>query len=251
MNKERSELRKQFIRENVIGYKYNPLKDDKGLVTLIDFMGTDYDILEAARISFLNNNDVSKGDEADKKLLEYLLKNSHTSPFEQVYLKFKIVAPIMVMNQWQRHRTWKYLHINEASRRYTSDEVMFYVPDDFRNQSKSNKQGSIEDSRNDKSAVYSKELNELCENGFYWYKEAISDGIAKEQARMFLPAYNLYTNLIVTVDLHNLLHFLKLRMDEHAQWEIRQYANAIYNIVSHVFPETIEVWSKLNNESNS
>lgn len=224
---------------------FDPLQDGISQVQLVDSMGSDERIIAATRMSFLVEENTSRGIDKDKKLIKYLLENKHTSPFEQVFFTFKVRLPIVVMNQWQRHRTGKYLHINEVSRRYTTDNIEFYVPSSFRKQSDSNKQGSLEDSVIESNAFLKLEMQDYFEDGLFLYKEAINKGVAKEQARLFLPAYSLYTTVLVSVDLHNLMHFLELRMDNHAQWEIRQYANCIHKIVKQLCPLTLEVWDEI------
>lgn len=218
-----------LMQTNVIGKSVNVL--DKGFVELTDFMphpatgvSGDLAIVNAARVSFLGE---SKGEEADKKLLFYMLRNGHTSPFEQVQFKFRLKAPLITLWQLVRHRT---LSINSQSSRYTPfEEDCFYVPDVWRLQSKSNKQGSdgaIED--RDKASL-TEALKMYYDEGFRLYQAALSAGVAKEQARLFLPGFGVYYTWVISIDAHNLMHLLKLRMDEHAQYEIRVYADAIYN----------------------
>lgn len=198
---------------------------DKGFVELVDMMphhsigvSGDLAIVNAARTSYLGE---SKGAEADRKLLEYLMYNGHTTPFEMVQFKFLVKAPIFVVRQWMRHRTWSY---NEQSRRYSDDEPEFYIPGeyDWRLQSTTNKQGSA-----GMAATYTPELEVYCRAGLDLYNQALADGVAREQARMFLPV-NMYTTFIGSVDAHNLMGFMRQRMSEHAQYEIRVYAQAIY-----------------------
>lgn len=244
---------------------------DKGEVALIDFMphpttgvSGDLAIVNAARVSFLGE---SKGDESDKKLLRYLLKNQHTSPFEQVQFKFRITAPLICWWQIVRHRT---ASINLQSARYTPfEENCFYFPSNWRYQSESNKQGSSNDvmSRDEEvsfiSAMYddkgdqypydylsdeSMGVNDLLkwyyDTGFDIYKKLLDHGIAKEQARLFLPGFSVYYTGVWLMDAHNLMHFLKLRMDDHAQYEIREYANAIYAIFKDRLPWTAEAFEE-------
>lgn len=201
---------------------------DKGYVSLIDFMphpktGIDGDmaIVNAARVSFLGD---SKGEEADKKLLFYMLRNGHTSPFEQVVFKFRVKAPLVTWWQWVRHRTWSF---NSQSGRYTPfQEDDFYVPDVWRAQSTSNKQAS-EGVIGEQMAM-NHNLEDFYKQSFALYKEALDFGVSKELARLFLPGFSVYYTWICSVDAHNLMHFLKLRMDDHAQHEIRVYAETIY-----------------------
>lgn len=197
---------------------------DKGWIELQDIMGDDLAIVNAARVSFLGE---SKGGEQDKKLLFYLLRHRHTSPFEQVEFKFRVRAPLIVWWQWARHRMW---HYNAQSGRYTPfSESDFYVPSVWRKQSSDNKQGSegtldpAEDER------LKAELVAHYERGYQLYEQALAAGVAKEQARLFLPGFSVYYTWVVKTDAHNLMHFLSLRMAPDAQEEIRVYAQAIYD----------------------
>lgn len=197
---------------------------DKGWVELQDLMGDDLAIVNAARVSFLGE---SKGSAQDKKLLFYLLRHRHTSPFEQVEFKFRVRAPLLVWWQWVRHRTWNF---NAQSGRYTPfQEDDFYVPAVWRRQAKDNKQGSegtidpAEDQR------LTGELIAHYEHGYRLYEQALAAGVAKEQARLFLPGFSVYYTWVAKIDAHNLMHFLALRMAPDAQEEIRVYAQAIYD----------------------
>lgn len=196
---------------------------DKGWIELQDMMGDDLAIVNAARVSFLGE---SKGPEQDKKLLFYLLRHRHTSPFEQVEFKFRVRAPLIVWWQWVRHRTW---HVNAQSGRYTPfREDDFYVPTEWRKQAKDNKQGSegtIDPAADERLMA---ELVAIYKKGYALYEQALEAGVAKEQARLFLPGFSVYYTWVVKVDAHNLMHFLSLRMAEDAQWEIREYAEAIH-----------------------
>lgn len=213
---------------------------DKGFVELVDVMGDDYDIVAAARASYRSQ---SKGAAADKKLLFYLMEHRHTTPFEMAELKFRIKAPVLVTQQWFRHRTWSY---NSASLRYTeAEEDDFYVPDVWRTQSTQNKQGSsgiLDDERN---TIVRDGLIDAIKNSYEMYKLTLETGVTREQARLFLPGFAFYYTFIAKTDVHNLMHFLKLRMGEHAQWEIKQYANTIYHkIFKPLYPWTAEAFEK-------
>jgi len=227
------------IRRRVLG-------DDKSWVELQDMLphpkfdvAPDLSIVNAARVSFLGH---SKGDEQDKKLLFYLMRHGHTSPFEQVEFKFRVRAPVVVWWQWVRHRTW---HYNFQSGRYTPfDDEDFYIPppDRWRKQSPSNKQGSEGTVSEEHGAQYTQALTDLTEQSFALYSDALARGIAKEQARLFLPGWSAYYIAVCKVDAWNLMHFLRLRMAPDAQWEIRQYANAIHEIFREVLPWTAEAF---------
>lgn len=213
---------------------------DKGWIELQDVMGNDLAIVNAARVSFLGE---SKGDEADKKLLFYLLKNGHTSPFEQCEMKFRVRAPVVTWWQWVRHRTWNF---NAQSGRYTEfAENDFHIPDEWRAQSASNKQGSEGVIDPIFAQMLNKDYADHVERSFGLYEKAITCGVAKEQARLFLPGWATYYTWVCKTDAHNLMHFLRLRMDTHAQHEIRVYADAIYqNFFKPLLPWTSEAFEK-------
>lgn len=212
---------------------------DKGFVKLVDAMGDDLRIVQSARVSFGQG---SKGPERDRKLINYLVRHGHTSPLESVNFTFHVKAPIFIARQWMRHRTWKF---NEISARYTElpDEV--YYPDWWRAQSKSNKQASDGPLYDDplKNTIVTAGYNEAMEKAREAYELLLSHGVAREQARMVLPV-STYTEFYGTVDLHNLLRFLELRIDPGAQWEIRMYALALLDLVdaSERVPWTLEAW---------
>lgn len=203
---------------------------DKGFVQLLDIMphpdsgiSGDLAIVNAARVSFLGD---SKGDEKDKKLLFYLMRNLHTSPFEMVEFKFRAKAPLVTWWQWARHRVWSF---NAQSGRYTEfEENDFYVPDVWRKQSASNKQASEGEVDSDANQFLSEQLNQHYTQSYQLYEEALRTGVSKEMARLFLPGFSVYYTWVMKVDAHNLMHFLKLRMASDAQYEIRVYAKAIY-----------------------
>lgn len=214
--------------ENTVGKRIDVL--DKGWVELVDLMPhpdsgvtPDLAIVNAARVSFLGE---SKGAERDKKLLFYLLRNRHTSPFEQVELKFRVRAPLISIWQWVRHRT---AHINMQSGRYTPfEEDDFYVPSVWRRQSNDNKQASEGEVDLSLNEQFTRDLIAHYEQGFAHYQRALDNGISREMARLFLPGFSVYYTFVWKVDAHNLMHFLGLRMAPDAQHEIRVYAEAMY-----------------------
>jgi thymidylate synthase (FAD) len=206
---------------------------DKGFVRLVDYMGGDARIVQAARVSY------GKGTTSvrrDKQLIDYLLQHEHTSPFEQVVLTFHCRMPIFVARQWIRHRTAR---VNEISGRYSEMKDEFYIPDEsvIRQQSKKNLQGR--DDLTDVDPKIRKKVLDILkrdrESSFKGYKEMLDDEIARELARINLPL-SLYTEWYWQIDLHNLFHFLKLRLDWHAQYEIRCYAHVIGDITRKVAP---------------
>jgi thymidylate synthase (FAD) len=231
----------------LIGKRVNVL--DKGWVELQDIMGDDLAIVNAARVSFLGE---SKGSERDKKLLFYLLRHRHTSPFEQVEFKFRVRAPVLVWWQWARHRMW---HYNAQSGRYTPfQEDDFYVPVTWRKQAKDNKQGSDGTLEPAEAEALTVEMLAHYEHGFALYQKALAAGVAKEQARLFLPGFSVYYTWVAKTDAHNLMHFLSLRMAGDAQEEIRMYAQAIYEqFFCQALPWTAEAFEKyiLKREENA
>jgi thymidylate synthase (FAD) len=214
---------------------------DQGWIELQDIMGDDLAIVNAARVSFLGE---SKGEEADKRLLFFLMRHRHTSPFEQVEFKFRVRAPVLVWWQWARHRTWNY---NAQSGRYSPFlENDFYHPAVWRKQSASNKQGSEGTIAQEDSQRLSALLDQHYQQGFQLYCQALEAGVAKEQARLFLPGFALYYTWVAKTDAHNLMHYLSLRMAPDAQEEIRAYAKAIYTeFFKPALPWTAEAFEKL------
>jgi thymidylate synthase (FAD) len=206
---------------------------DHGFVRYIDHMGSDLRIVEAARVSY---DSKSKGDEADKKLLHFLLKNKHTSPFEQCRITFNIRMPIFVMRQFVRHRMQS---INEVSARYTVLPDVFYIPEKWRAQDNKNKQGSLPAELN--HLMMSQELLAASKHCYFTYERLLEMGAAKEMARIILPV-NIYTEIYTTWDLNNLLKYFSLRDDPHAQWEHQEFARAMKNIVKELFPWTMEAY---------
>ena len=207
---------------------------DKGFVRLVDFMGGDQGVVDAARVSY---GGVSKGPEADKKLIAYLLKHSHITPFEHSVFKFHVCAPIFVARQWFRHRFAAY---NEISFRYTEVKDDFYMPAVWRGQDKKNKQGSSSAAALDQDALqkmFKAQVNGALET----YKKMIDMGVAREMARMALPV-NLYTEFYWTVNARSLMNFVALRADAHAQWEIQQYGEALARVFKELMPWTYEAF---------
>lgn len=212
----------------IIGKRIDVL--DKGWIELVDLMphpnaevSGDLAIVNAARVSFLGE---SKGNERDKKLLFYLLRNHHTSPFEMVEFKFRVRAPLITWWQWARHRTWSF---NAQSGRYTPfEENDFYIPDVWRKQSKDNKQASEGQVTSEENAELTDDLIKHYEEGFRLYEKALQTGVSREMARLYLPGFSVYYTWVAKIDAHNLMHFLRLRMASDAQYEIRIYADVIY-----------------------
>lgn len=212
---------------------------DKGFVKLIDFIGGDERAVLSARVSF---DMTLKGEEKDKKLIEYLLKHQHLTPFEHCIFQFHIKCPIFVARQWMRHRWGSY---NEVSARYTEVKDEFYIPEKFRTQDIKNKQGSIETNELDNKDLIEK-YKSAVENSYKVYKYLLNKGVAREMARMVLPVSQ-YTQYYWTVNARSLLNFLTLRLDQHAQYEIREYAKAIVSIFEEKMPWTWECFNKIHN----
>ena len=228
-----------------IGKRVNVL--DKGWIELVDLMphpeskvSGDLAIVNAARVSFLGE---SKGPERDKKLLFYLLRHRHTSPFEMVEFKFRVRAPLVTWWQWVRHRTW---NMNAQSGRYTPfKEEDFYVPDVWRKQSADNKQASEGRLGASEGLELTDKLLRHYDEGYRLYEEALERGVSKEMARLFLPGFSVYYTWVTKIDAHNLMHFLRLRMASDAQYEIRVYAQAINkHFFTPALPWTAEAFHK-------
>jgi thymidylate synthase (FAD) len=206
---------------------------DKGFVRLVDYLGGDERVVQSARVSYGAGTKTYREDAA---LIDYLLRNRHTSPFEQVVLTFHIKLPIFVARQWIRHRTAR---LNEISGRYSVMNDDFYVPapEDVALQSADNKQG--------RSAAVDPAEAEKVRSGFEAgqkraygeYRELVDRGIARELARINLPL-SVYTEWYWQIDLRNLFHFLELRLDAHAQKEIRLYAGAVFSIAKKIAPQS-------------
>ncbi len=207
---------------------------DKGFVELIDHMGSDLSVVNGARISMGKRKEVF--DEKDAGLINYLAEHDHTSPFRIPHVVLHIKAPIFVMRQWMRYKIGS--DFNEISGRYVEFEPEYYVPEVFRSQSKDLKQGSdgVVKEGNDWCAklIYTNH----CKNAFQNYEELIEYGVCKEQARMVLPLA-LYTEVYWTASLQAVAHFLVQRLDPHAQWEIREYAKAVKELILPLYPNSL------------
>jgi thymidylate synthase (FAD) len=223
------------MKHELIGKKFSLLDD--GFICLMDYMGSDEDIEQAARVSYgKGTRKVSD----TRNLLRFLMRHHHSTPFEMAEVKLLIRCPLYVVRQWHRHRTWSY---NEYSGRYSVmiDSMEKTKPDEWRTQSKSNKQGS-----GDFLSLKVGEMLSAAEDVLHAeisgeYEGRLKLGVAKEQARKDLPVSN-YTEFFAKVDLKNLMHFMSLRCDSHAQLEIRVYADKITGMVKELFPITFQAW---------
>lgn len=207
---------------------------DKGFVNTLEVYGKDLTVVNRARVSF--NKQVDEFTTKDEQLVNYLAEHRHVSPFRHVFITYHIKMPIFVMRQFVKHRIG--VEINEISGRYIEfQEGDFYVPSIFRKQSKNNKQGSegiLDDGDNVRALL---DYEHTCKKCFETYKTLLNQGVSKEMARMCLPL-SLYTEIHVTMSLEAIAHFVQLRKDGHAQYEIQKYADAMSMIASEYFPYT-------------
>lgn len=224
---------------------------DKGYVLLLGCMGSDLEVVNAARASFEKRSEwalTSKGErflaDKDARLIRFLVEHGHMSPFRHCALSFEVKAPLMVARQW-----WKY-HVasthteeqdgwNEASRRYVTSEPEFYIPAEWRAAPENKKQGSGGPVDDYLAGQLTRELEILIEQGERAYKNAIQRGIAPEQARMYLPAYAMYVTWRWTTSLEGVAHMLKQRLGHDAQWEFQQYAQAVNELAGKLFPVSL------------
>lgn len=212
---------------------------DKGFVRLVDYMGGDERIVQSARVSYGAG---TKSVRQDRGLINYLMKNWHTSPFEQVQLTFHTKMPIFVARQWVRHRTAR---LNEISGRYSIMRDEFYVPsaEDICVQSANNKQGSGEPVPFDDAVLIIKQFEDDQKHLYARYEKLLEGQIARELARINLPL-SLYTEWYWQIDLHNLFHFIALRADAHAQKQIRVFAEALGVCAKAVAPLAYEAFEE-------
>ncbi len=249
LREQRAETRRATVAavEEIL---YEPLPVlDHGFVRVIDYMGDDAAIVQAARVSYGKGTKKSRDDAG---LINYLLRNSHTSPFEMCELKLHVKLPIFVARQWIRHRT---ANVNEYSARYSILDREFYVPapEHLASQSSSNRQGRDEALTGAEAEHVFRLLREDAQHCYDHYEEMLNEradgtridesrrGLARELARMNLPV-SFYTQWYWKTDLHNLLHFVRLRADAHAQYEIRVYADIIRDICRRWVPLTYEAF---------
>lgn len=226
-----------MTREELLQKFSSPINVGRhGMVRLVDVMGDDSSIVQAARVSYGAG---TKAVSEDTALIRYLMRHQHTSPFEMCEIKLHIKAPIHVMRQWIRHRT---ANVNETSTRYSvvEDEFEIFEASEIRTQSSNNKQGSAGFLKDEEQGELRADrcrflANDAIEMSFENYQELIKEGVAREQARNILPLAT-YTQCYWKIDLHNLFHFLRLRLDPHAQKEIRDFAEAIASILKEWVP---------------
>lgn len=207
-----------------------------GHIRLVESMGSDLSVVRSARVSYDAEWRAGEDEGKDAKLIHYLMKNRHTSPFESVQFTFEVKAPIFVLRQWHRHRTWSF---NEVSARYAELPEEFYVPevDKITTQSVSNKQQRTDEQLRD-AAWCQLTIEESCQEVFRLYRRLLSKGCPRELARGVLPV-NTYSRMFATVDLHNLLGFIRLRDHSHAQYEIQVYAQAMLDLIRPIVPVSV------------
>lgn len=226
---------------------------DKGYVRLVDSLGSDLTIANAARVSYAKES--LELTDRDKGLINFLAREDHTSPFRHAMLQFEVYAPLMVARQW-----WKYIigsshqegigdtlnAWNESSRRYITEEPAFYIPEknQWRSAPENSKQGSGSPIEWELGEEYTNKLMEYVDQGLKLYEGAMEDGICAEEARLFLPAYGMYVRWYWTASLQSVAHFVKQRIEHDAQKEIQDYAKAVLELSLERFPISFEAISK-------
>lgn len=224
---------------------------DKGYVRLVDSIGNDLSVVNAARVSY--DKESAELDDRDRNLLNFLVREQHMSPFRHAAMTFEVYAPLMVARQWWKHAVgstyvddqngW-----NEASRRYVTGNEEFYFPgpDEWRSKPANSKQGSGAPISTKNGRFWTEELIKIQEAGENLYDAALAAGIAPEQARLFLLANGMYVRFRWTVSLAAVMHFLQLRYAHDSQWEIQQYAKAVAELVEPLYPESYKLLLGVN-----
>lgn len=213
----------------------DPLGDTISSLELIRVSGSDLDVVNAARVSFGKICTELSG--RDEKLIQYLIEHDHTSPFEHNQLSFRVKAPLFVVRQWMRHRMHSY---NEISYRYVQSQDNYYVPPTWRYQDHKNRQGSVGKFEDEHLTEKYKKAVEYAVRA---YEELLEAGVAREIARGLLPLCT-YTEFIFTSNLHALMHFIRLRLDPGAQYEIRCFARGLLELATPHFPVSLQAWRK-------
>lgn len=225
---------------------------DKGFIEVIDKLGSDLTVVNSARVSFGKRK--THYEENDKKLVKFLARNKHWSPFRHMMVQFHIKAPEFVMRQWYKHVVGIETSSNSSAKDHAWNELSgryvpvtdFYIPMEWRKQSEDNKQashGSIESQEN-ANAIFIKSMDSILKT----YQQLLNLGVAKEQARMILPL-NQYTEVYWTASFQAIMNFIDLRDEPTAQWEIQQYAKGIKEVMYEVFPETTKIWFEVKEEN--
>lgn len=222
---------------------------DHGYVKLVSNMGSDLDVVNAARVSY--DKEVSSLGDKDVSLINFLVKHKHDSTLRHCVMTFEVYAPLMVARQWYKHAVSSshlddQLGWNESSRRYITEKEQFYIPtvSQWRSAPENSKQGSGEPVNVDTGAKCLQRLRASVERGIRDYEDALKDGVAPEQARLLLPAYAMYVRWRWTASLNAILHFISLRDKPDAQYEIQQYAKAVSASVEEYYPLTLGAWNE-------
>ncbi len=225
---------------------------DHGFIRLVDSMGNDLSVVRAARVSYDAAWRAGEDEKGDEKLINYLWKNKHSTPFEAVTFTFEVKAPIFVFRQWHRHRTWSF---NELSARYKELPEDFYIPtpNNVGMQSNSSKQarniGGMTIAELEKRATECLVVRRQNEEAFMLYRALIAEGWPRELARSVLPV-STYSHMFATVNMLNLFKFLTLRTHSHAQYEIRVYADAMLELIRSIAPVCVAAWENENKSNN-
>jgi thymidylate synthase (FAD) len=227
---------------------------DKGYVRLVNSWGTELDIANSARVSYDKESKLMEDGSLalrDQSLIQFLVRDKHDSTLRHCGFTFEVYAPLMVARQWYKHAVAS-THVedqlgwNESSRRYVTENEEFYIPSgsSWRSKPENSKQGSGDPITSGWGTYFSMALIKYVEEGEALYKRAMQEGIAPEQARLFLPAYGMYVRWRWTTSLNSALHFLTLRQGHGAQSEIVDYANVIGELVKEKFPVTTKAWEQ-------
>ena len=223
---------------------------DKGYVRIVDTLGNDLSVVNAARVSY--DKESTEFTTKDEGLINFLVREGHTSPFRHAALTFEVYAPLFVARQW-----WKYAvassHVddqngwNESSRRYITENEEFYIPgpEEWRSAPENSKQGSGEPINENLGQFYFKKLIETVASGQSLYEQALQDNVAPEIARLFLPAYGMYVRWRWTTSLQGVMTFLDQRLGHDAQVEIQHYAKAVESLTTNAFPSTMNTLKKI------
>ena len=227
---------------------------DKGYVRLVNSWGSELDIVNSARVSYDKESKLREDGSLtinDQKLLNFLIEHKHDSTLRHAGFTFEVYAPLMIARQWYKHAVSSthledQLGWNESSRRYVTENEEFYIPgaNEWRSAPANSKQGSGAPILDGKGQYFTMSLNNYIAEGEELYRRAMLEGVAPEQARLFLPAYGMYVRWRWTTSLNAVLHFLSLRMGEGAQSEIADYAEVVNLLVKEKFPSTVNAWEK-------
>lgn len=222
---------------------------DNGYVRLCETLGSDLSVVNAARVSY--DKESTELDKRDEGLLNFLAREGHTSPFRHAAMTFEVYAPLMVARQWFKYVTGgahqdPMLAWNESSRRYITEDPVFHVPepDAWRSAPENSKQGSGEPLKVGRGLKLNAILHKYLKEGEALYNNALENGVAPEQARLFLPAYGMYVRWRWTSSLQGVLHFLDQRLEHDAQKEIQVYAEAVSTLTRAAYPASTEAWRK-------